>query len=232
MTPPLAKSKVCFTCGCIYTPVSNRQRYCKPCGRRGGQGICEICGSKFQKIANTSGKFCSRTCRLADVTARKARTCVVCHRVFHLRNPGLKQQTCSPQCDDINRRKARRDCKVCGKRCGRPHNIYCSKSCSMADRNYTWKRRIEGSTRTHGTGYILVKLAGSWMMEHRHMMETILGRSLEKHERVHHKNGNRADNRPENLELWKVKKKDPAGVRAADYHCPGCRCFEHSEKQT
>jgi hypothetical protein len=55
-------------------------------------------------------------------------------------------------------------------------------------------------------------------------MEQTLGRRLDRHERVHHKNGNRGDNRPENLELWKVKTKDPAGVRASDYHCAGCRC--------
>jgi hypothetical protein len=53
-------------------------------------------------------------------------------------------------------------------------------------------------------------------------MEGKIGRFLMSHERVHHMNGVRNDNRPENLELWKIK--DPAGVRAIDYHCAGCTC--------
>ena len=52
------------------------------------------------------------------------------------------------------------------------------------------------------------------ILEHRLVMEEIIGRLLEKHETVHHKNGDRKDNRPENLELWSVRQ--PKGQRIED----------------
>lgn len=71
-----------------------------------------------------------------------------------------------------------------------------------------------------GTGYINqhgyreIRVNGEKILEHRYVMEQYLGRRLFGDENVHHKNGDRLDNRLENLELW--SKVQPAGKRVED----------------
>lgn len=91
-----------------------------------------------------------------------------------------------------------------------------NKSQPKGELSTSWKggRRIE-------SGYVLVYLpdhpkakSNGYVREHIVVMENKIKRPLLKHENVHHKNGDKTDNRPDNLELWNTSQ--PAGQRVED----------------
>lgn len=82
-------------------------------------------------------------------------------------------------------------------------------------------RREPGFLRENQSGYWIENMPGHMQadahgrcLQHRRVMSDHLGRKLYDFENVHHKNGDRKDNRLENLELW--IKRQPPGQRVED----------------
>lgn len=93
----------------------------------------------------------------------------------------------------------------------------------ICPRHYQRMRRLgvyeldyptSGRKFLNAKGYVVCWAKGKPYTEHRLIMEEYLGRELLPEETVHHKNGNRQDNRIENLELW--TKNHPSGQRVVD----------------
>lgn len=71
----------------------------------------------------------------------------------------------------------------------------------------------------------MIRTATGWEYEHRVVAEQSRGIPLIKGDEVHHRNGDRTDNRPENLEVW--HKSHPKSQRLKDVpHCPTCTCWQ------
>lgn len=87
----------------------------------------------------------------------------------------------------------------------------------IGKRSMGWK----GGRHVSKSGYINIynpthpnTTAKGYIQEHRLVVSEHLKRPLKKNENVHHINGDRADNRIENLELWTTSQ--PSGQRVED----------------
>ena len=134
------------------------------------------------------------------------RTCAECGREYE---PSSRHLRC-PAC---------RSRDLCS--CGEPKqgkSATCANCRTVAGPlNGRWK----GGRTRHKAGYLMIwapdhPRAGKsqYVFEHIIVMEQLLGRYMLPQESVHHRNGVKDDNRPENLELW--TRPQPAGIRASD----------------
>lgn len=131
------------------------------------------------------------------------KTCVTCKQDF---NPTSRHLSC-PQCRSP---KWRYNTCACGGKKAKTSAVCNTCFDASGHRNGNWK----GGRTYHKKGYVMCRIDGTYKFEHVLVMEDILGRRLHPDENVHHKNGVRDDNRPENLELW--VKAQPSGVRVED----------------
>lgn len=163
--------------------------------------------------SSSNRKFCSGSCgakhsaknRYKDSSVKMS--CQHCTKEFVVRAFIAKTRK---YCSDLCKREAQKvpaphfACKQCGedfavsRKPGGSWNYdakYCSKKCVNDS-----QRKAGWCTDKHG--YKCAVFNGKQVFEHRAIMESMVGRKLTAAETVHHKNGDRADNRPANLELW------------------------------
>lgn len=195
---------------------------------------CAGCGAKLLRretdiLRNRTGRFfCGKEClnRVGSKPRRGVELfCAMCGEKFYPRYG--EQRCCSRSCADKYQRKDRIEfsCERCGEKFSvRPSmlkfnaNRFCSRSCMQAFR----KEQAVGRRKTTPDGYVIERQpdhpdaqGAGWIMVHRLVMEEMMGRRLDSDESVHHKNGVRDDNRPENLELWITPRQRP-GQRVED----------------
>lgn len=149
-----------------------------------------LCGEVFQRRAIGEPKlYCSKRCR-SRYGKREQRA------NGYTRPP---QPPCTIEgCD--KEQKARGWCAM-----------HYERAKKYGDPGEAASRHNPGEWRLAKDGYIYRCIDAGRQLQHRVVMEEMLARPLYPEENVHHRNGRRDDNRPENLELW--VKAQPAGQR-------------------
>lgn len=212
--------KTCEQCGIEWNADKPIRKFCSVgCGNKARarpaphsdfyQRVCELCRETFDATPSRPHKspakrFCSQCLNRGRGLLHRKRTlreCRYCRQSFEVLPCQLKKNRalyCSRECmgkwwhETGHPGKQRKG--MLGRRVTTEGyiEVYCGKG-----PDFPWSRRKNG-----------------WTLEHRLVMEKHLGRKLLSTEYVHHVRGEKADNRPENLELW--VRQQPSGQRVSD----------------
>ena len=140
---------------------------------------CELCGNWYESWAK---RFCSNSC----ATKWKHRA----GKMPYTKWSKLPNKVC-PTCK-ISFKPVRSKDKYCSKTC-----YYKSISVNKSGVNHPMYR---GGKTINAGGYVLLSVGnGKQVYEHRYVMEQSLNRKLNKSEHIHHLNGDKTDNRLQNL---------------------------------
>lgn len=171
---------------------------------------CAVCGTEFEpRHAGKAQLYCSRECyernkanrRRLDQRLGVEKVCETCgesYRPFY-----AEQRFCTARCRGLWQRiDKRRRCEHCGAEFiyRKPTQRFCSRQCHYDSHigqvvNAGGYLRVFVPRGTPGAD------SSGRMLEHRWVMQQAIGRPLEAHETVHHMNGDKLDNRIENLQL-------------------------------
>lgn len=168
---------------------------------------CVRCGKPFDQSPSIGGKYCDWVCYSAGRMKRE--TCAVCEK------PLTAEQSvyCSHPCRDEGRRTLElRPCTICGEPMEvQPHLFGKKKTCSRECQWELFRQNTQkgpGNKYVDPNGYVVVYYPdhpdarkNGYVAEHRLVAEQKEGRRLSPKEHVHHLNGVKTDNRPENLEV-------------------------------
>lgn len=175
--------------------------------------ICQECGKTFLAYPSQKRRFCSQKCAITKNWEKRPRAqlteiiCKNCGVHFFVNSSETRVKRgevhyCSLKCRDEGLKRGKMiKCKNCGKEFYSTRNDFCSKKCV-----YEYRKKTYDHHKIYEENGYLVRYEGGYNKKgnvkiHREVVEKAIGRRLRPDEVVHHTDGDRKNNKLENLQV-------------------------------